>query len=81
MFGMGRAPEPGGGVAEAFASVVAPAQGSVMDIGRLHCVFAPFGGPAELSFGFGIPFAAQKGFPLPASWVAQAAPDEVKQLM
>jgi hypothetical protein len=72
------APQPGGGIAERLAAVLAPTAGSARAIGGAERTLAPFGAPAEFAAaGLG----KKRLFPGPPRGIAQAQPDEVRGLV
>ena len=74
-------PEPGGGIAEAFAGVFAPAAGAVGAVLGVEGAFSPFGGPAEFAGEIYVKFLSEKGFPGAALGVGEAGPDEMEEFV
>ena len=80
-FGIASARDPGSGVAEALATVFAPAGRAVRDIAARQFSFAPFRGPARFAACAGIPFGRKKRLPRLPPGVSEAHPGEVKILV
>ena len=75
------APQPGGGIAEGLAAVLAPAPGAARGIGRSQRQFAPLGAPSEFAPGARAELPAEMPLPAVAQGIAEPDPDEVRQLV
>src|SRR3989442_581092 len=73
--------QPGGGVAEALATVLPPPEAARADIGSAQTPLPPLRRPAELSPRSCPPFVAQQVFKGATPRIAQPQPDEMKELM
>src|ERR1019366_1941753 len=80
-FGIDAARDPRSGVAEALATVFAPAARTVRDVDVREFLFAPFRGPPRLAASSGIPLRHEIRLPSAAALVSQAHPGEVKILV
>lgn len=74
-------PAPGGGIAEALASVFAPGARTVSNVVRRQRVFAPGGGEAQFTSGAGADLSLEQRFPGLSGGIAKAQPDEVEELV
>ena len=73
--------EPGGGIAKALATVIAPAAGPPGDVLFGQFPLAPFGGPPGLAPRPRPPFAREKGLPCQPPGISQPYPDKMEDLM
>lgn len=73
--------KPGGGIAKAFAEVVAPGEGEVWREVGDESRFSGFSGPTELATGVQFQFLAEKVLVRSALWVPKANPSKMKQFV
>jgi hypothetical protein len=73
--------DPGGGIAEAFARIFAPAARAALEIGGGELLLPPLCGPAQFPVSPGVDLAREQVFISAAQRVSQPQPDEVEKLM